>query len=184
MRPQTMAESANGRSDEDGVILRQSEVRRSGKWSLVDDDGCACDCPSLRLSMLIEMHTDNPPPLPVTVAPLKERHFGVHQSPGRAPAPPPLTGHGTANIHHAMLSPPVAGQSTFHPAAAQPHQQQAQHMNRLQQQGENYYNVPMHQHTHGGIMGNELPPAVAMVPHAHFRHPADLSYSNAEMRQS
>lgn len=127
---------------------------------------------------------DNPPPLPVTVPPLKERHFGVHQSPRGPPPPQPgAGGHGNANFHHAMLSPPVAGQSTFHPVPQQP-----QPMHRMQQQtpGENYYNVPVHQHTHGGIIGNEMPPpgGVAMIPHAHFRHPADLSYSSAEMRQS
>lgn len=32
MRPQTMIDTSNGRADEmDGVMLRQSEVRRSGK---------------------------------------------------------------------------------------------------------------------------------------------------------
>lgn len=130
--------------------------------------------------------TDNPPPLPVTVPPLKERLFGVHQ---RAPPPQPpssqvLVG-GNANFHHAMLSPPVAGQSTFQPPNAQP---PAHHMNKMQQSppGENYYNVPVpqHQHTHGAMMSNEGAQLPGMIPHAHFRHPADLSYSSAEMRQS
>lgn len=62
---------------------------------------------------------------------------------------------------------------------------------------ESYYNVPVHQHTHGVLMAaaSEMGPqsqvaaggggvSAGMVPHAHFRHPADLSYSNAEMRQS
>lgn len=31
MRPQTMADSPNGRMDDDGVMLRSSEIRRSGK---------------------------------------------------------------------------------------------------------------------------------------------------------
>lgn len=31
MRPQTMIESSNGQMDEDGVMLRHVDVRRSGK---------------------------------------------------------------------------------------------------------------------------------------------------------
>lgn len=137
------------------------------------------------------MPTDNPPPLPVTVPPLKERHFGVHH---RAPPPqPPPQAHpqmgvqGNANFHHAMLSPPVAGQqqSTFHPAT-QPH-----HLGKLPstQSPESYYNVPVqqHHHTHGAMLAQDQMGGgggAGMIPHAHFRHPADLSYSNAEMRQS
>lgn len=87
---------------------------------------------------------------------------------------------GGANLHHAMLSPPIAGQSTFHPVQHKPIQSSPQ------SGGEGYYNVPVshhHQHTHGSMMGaGEVP--MSGVPHAHFRHPAELSYSAAEMRQS
>lgn len=96
-----------------------------------------------------------------------------------------MVGQGNANFHHAMLSPPVAGQSTFHPASP-PH-----HLGKVAPQAESYYNVPVHQHTHGVNMAatsEMVPPSQlatgGVIPHAHFRHPADLSYSNAEMRQS
>lgn len=125
------------------------------------------ECFVLLTKKSIKLATDNPPPLPVTLPPLKEKHFAMQ-------AKPPATAHAinsNNSYNHAMMSPP----SAYHH-----HLSQQQQTPQQSPKNENFYNVHLHQQQ------GMLPSAATggVIPHPHFRHPAELSYSTAEMRQS